>query len=347
MNEADAPSPTMGRTSSFVSIVIPVCDAASFLQGALVELDHAASQRFQYYEIVLVDDLSTDRTVDIILEAQKVLKNLQLYCLSRRSGIELAFVAGLDHCIGDIVITLNLESDPVPLVERLWEASRSGEVEFVCGTGTGRKGPLFRLFRSAFRQTTGIELPIGMTWARLMSRRVANFVVQNNDRHLLLSVLPFFASHGVEVVPYELHTRRQKGGGSGFRRSGLAGSISRGTTILLASSAKPLRILSVLSVAASALSLAYTGYVVLVALLKSQIVEGWISLALPMAAMFFLISTMLGILSEHIYTLSQSSRNRLLYSIKREERSSVLEIQQRLNVMDETGRSANRGELRT
>jgi hypothetical protein len=98
-----------------------------------------------------------------------------------------------------------------------------------------------------------------------------------------------------------------------------------------------LRALTLLSMAASSLSLLFAFYVVGVALLKRHVVEGCVSLALPLAVMFFFLSTILGILSEYIYLLAQQSGNRPLHSIVKESTSSVLEIQRKLNVIDESG----------
>ena len=81
-------------------------------------------------------------------------------------------------------------------------------------------------------------------------------------------------------------------------------------------------------------------FVVAVALFKRRVVEGWISLALPMAVMFFLVSTILGMLSEYIFLLAQHSGNRPVYAIFRESTSSVLEIQRRLNVVEGGGDGA-------
>ena len=114
-----------------------------------------------------------------------------------------------------------------------------------------------------------------------------------------------------------------------------------GISILLSTSSLPLRLMTLLSLGASSLSLLFACYVVGVAVLKTHVVEGWVSLALPMAVMFFFVSTILGILSEYIYMLAQQSGNRPVYSITRESTSSVLEIQQKLNIIDGAGDFAN------
>jgi glycosyltransferase involved in cell wall biosynthesis len=317
---------------AFVSIVIPLRDAASRVEEIAIETDRIVRGLFRHYEIVLVDDASRDETVEIIQRLQKSVENIQLYCLNRRSGLDVAMVAGLDNSIGDFVITLNPETDPLHLIPALWEKAQDGS-EVVCGVRTDRvKGTLRRLFYRVFEGATGLRVPRGISDLRLYSRRVVSYITQNNDRHLLLKVLPFFTSYRVATVTYAPVRR-----GTGFGDRSLSNAFLSGVTILLASSIRPLRLLTVMSLLASALSLLFAVYVLCVALLKRHVVEGWISLALPMAVMFFFLSTILGILSEYIFMLAQQSGNRPVYSIAKESTSSVLEIQRKLNVVESSG----------
>jgi hypothetical protein len=188
------------------------------------------------------------------------------------------------------------------------------------------------MFYRAFEATTGLRIPLGISDLRIYSRGVVGYITQNNDRHLLLKVLPFFASHRVATVEYST-IRRAGGFGDRSRRTDLFAAL----TILLASSIRPLRLLTLTALLASSLSLLFAVYVVAIAIFKQHVVEGWVSLALPMATMFFFISTILGILSEYIYMLSQQSGNRPVYSIVKESTSSILEIQRKLNVIEGGG----------
>jgi hypothetical protein len=159
-----------------------------------------------------------------------------------------------------------------------------------------------------------------------------SYITQNNDRHLLIKILPFFASPSVASVEFTPVLR-----GEGFGKRTIISSLLMGLTILLSTSIRPLRLLTLLSLMASSLSLLYALYVVAIAIFKEQRVEGWVSLALPMAVMFFFVSTILGVLSEYIYISTQQSGNRPVYSIAKESTSSVLEIQQKLNVVESSG----------
>ena len=322
---------------TFVSIILPLRDAASRVEEVVLEADRVVGTLFRHYEIVLVDDASRDNTVEVVQRLQKSVDNIQLYCLNRRSGLDVALVAGLDNSIGDFVITLNVETDPLHLIPALWEKAQAGN-EVVCGVRTDRrKGGIRRMFYRTFEATTGLHVPRGASDLRLYSRRVVSYITQNNDRHLMLKVLPFFTSYRVATVEYAPVPRR-----GGFGDRSLSNALLSGITILLASSIRPLRLLTVMALLASLLSLLFAVYVLGVALLKRHVVEGWISLALPMAVMFFFLSTILGILSEYIFMLAQQSGNRPVYSITKESTSSVLEIQQKLNVVEGSGDFAKR-----
>ena len=321
---------------AFVSIVAPVRDAALYVEDAVAEIEGVLRGLFRHYEIVLVDDASSDATVEIVRRLQRRVENLQLYCLNRRSGLDVALVAGLDNSIGDFVVTLNVQTDPANLIPVLWRRSRDGN-SVVCGVRNGIPRHGFRAWASrAFYRllfmATGLRIPPGISDLRLYSRQVVGYITQNNDRHLLLRVLPFFTSHRIAVLEYSTIER-----GQGFGRRGPSHAILSGLTILLSSSSLPLRMLTLLSVTASTLSLLFAFYVVAVALLKRHVVEGWVSIALPMAVMFFFLSTILGVLSEYIYMLVQQSGNRPVYLISEESTSSVLGVRRKLNVVDATG----------
>ncbi len=56
------------------------------------------------FEIIAVNDGSTDQTLNLLLEKQKTLPQLKILDLSRNFGKEAALYAAFDHCIGDCAI---------------------------------------------------------------------------------------------------------------------------------------------------------------------------------------------------------------------------------------------------
>ena len=320
-----------------VSIIVPVRDAGAFVGGVIRGIDRVVRGLFHHYEIVVVDDGSRDGTVEIVEELQRSVANLQLYCLNMPSGLEVALTAGLDSSIGDFVITLNPETDSVDLIPLLWEKAGQGH-EFVCGVWRDKERPRKyalrrRIFSRVFAAATGLRIPAEASQFRLYSRRIVGGVTRSSDRHLMIDVLPFFNSHRVAAFEYApVHL------GNSFHEDSLINGFVRATTILLATSARPLRLLTVMALLASLLSLLFAGWVMGVAIFKHNVVEGWISLALPMAVIFFLMSTMLGVISEYLYMLAQHTGNRPVYSIVKESTSSIIHARSALNVVDNRGR---------
>lgn len=327
---------------TFVSIVVPVRNAAEYVESVVTEIERQVRAIARYFEIVVVDDGSTDTTVVVVEALQKRLDNVQLYALTRQSGIDVAMVAGLDNSIGDVVVTLNPQTDPTELIPVLWRRMQEQRYEVVCGVRSDRlKGDLRSWANGAFARmfaaATGLLMPPGVSDVRIYSRRVVNYITQNNDRHLLLKVLPLFVTPRVGTVEYTPVLR-----GREVRERSMGTALLADITILLSSSVRPLRLLTLMSLLASSLSLLFAIYVLAVAIFKKDVVEGWISLALPMAVMFFFVSTILGMLSEYIYMVAQQSGNRPVYSIAKESTSSVADLRQKLNVVDASGGLAPR-----
>src|ERR1700709_290880 len=109
-------NPQDTRVDTFISVIVPLRNAAPYIENVVLEIERVLRGSFRHYELVLVDDASSDETVKIIQRLQKNVENVQLYCLNRLSGLNVALVAGLDNSIGDFVITLDAASDPLDLI---------------------------------------------------------------------------------------------------------------------------------------------------------------------------------------------------------------------------------------
>lgn len=329
------------RYEAFLSVVVPVADAERDIDLLVGRLNAVMQANFRSYEIVLIDNGSSDGTVERIQQLQRTTSNLQMYILNRRNEFEVALVAGLDNSIGDFVFTLNYQTDPVELLPEMFALMVNGS-EVVCGTLREQmQQPLYlwgnKQYSRLLLATTGLRVPAGMSDLRLYSRAVLGYINRNADRHLLLKVLPFMATTKIAIFPYNAIAGQAK-----LYHRNLPMSVLSSITVLLASSVAPLRALTLLTVAVSSLSLIYGVYVILVALLKRNVVEGWVSIALPMAVIFFFISTILGVLSEYIFRVVQHTRNTPVYMVSGESTSTTSDLSTRLNVVQHDGEFAER-----
>jgi polyisoprenyl-phosphate glycosyltransferase len=332
--------------SAFVSVVIATRNAAKTLPTYLSELSRRLQASFPNHEIVVVDAGSDDGTPAHVEKLMPEVPNIHLFRLSGKPHDRIAMTAGLDHCIGDIVVCANHRFDPTEIVEAaaLRVAAGCDVVYGLDRTRHGRRHRRFRLFARAFtwffKRTTGADLPVLETGLRAVSRRALNPWLSNEDRDRLIHVMPALSGYDYYVLQYEGHGQSSPSGFALTRR------LAAGIQTIMAASVAPLRLAAVLAIAASLLSLLYSVYVVLITVFKGDVVEGWVSLSLQAAGMFFLLSVVMAILSEYVFQVAQRTHHRALYRVADESSSPSFSPKERLNVTEdgsEVGAGRTRG----
>src|SRR5437016_5152966 len=103
----------MALAETFLSVVAPLHNEAPHLDGSLRELVALLESRYANYEVILVDDWSTDGTAGLAERLVERLPCLRLIRLARQFGTNIAIAAGLDAAIGDYVLVIDLQHDPV------------------------------------------------------------------------------------------------------------------------------------------------------------------------------------------------------------------------------------------
>lgn len=102
--------------------------------------------------------------------------------------------------------------------------------------------------------------------------------------------------------------------------------------LVVANSMMPIRLVSLATLLGALLNLAYSAYVVLIAIVKRDVAPGWVTLSLQQSGMFFLFSMILFVLTEYmIHTMRWNMRG-TEYFIDSERTSAVLSRRQKLNV---------------
>lgn len=323
------------RSDVLVSVVSPIQNAEVWIGSYLQDIFALLSAEFKDFEIVLVDNASSDRTVEIVEQLQQELKNIQLYCLARSIPHESAFVVGLEQAIGDVVITLDAAYDPVDPTLEMVQMGYSG-VDIVYGLRSDRlshKGSfslynwLSKIFFRLYRQITKENLPIAASTLRLYTRRAINSFLDNSDRYSLFPVIAAFSGLRYKTFTYQRLNRT----GSPANQS-YSEAIFRAFRLIFLSSHYPLRLLSFTALAGAFLNVIYSFYVLFVNLFKSRVAEGWTTLSLQNSVMFFILFMILAVLSEYVARLVMNNQNRPFYLVTRESRSLVLLRKQERNV---------------
>lgn len=124
-----------------ISFVIPVYNEEGNIQRLFDELSRVGSELTQPYEVVLVDDCSTDRSLEIIRGLADLHPQVRYLSFAANCGQSAALYAGFQHATGDIVITMDadLQNDPADIPKLL---GYFGEYDMVNGWRADRQDTL-------------------------------------------------------------------------------------------------------------------------------------------------------------------------------------------------------------
>lgn len=140
------------------------------------------------YELLYVDDGSTDKTVEKVKELIARDSKVHLVCFSRNFGKESAIFAGLEKAKGDYVVFLDADlQDPPSLLPQMYMAIEEEGYDSVATRRVTRKGePLIRsffarTFYKLMRRISKTDIADGARDFRLMTRQVVNSVLQMKE----------------------------------------------------------------------------------------------------------------------------------------------------------------------
>jgi polyisoprenyl-phosphate glycosyltransferase len=141
------------------------------------------------WEVILVDDGSTDGSTDIIRELAKKDKRVRPVIFARNFGHQIAITAGWDYARGEAVIIIDADlQDPPELIVEMAKKWRGG-YEVVYAVRTEREGESWfklwtaSLFYRLIYRITDVKIPLDTGDFRLMDRKVVNVLKQMREKH--------------------------------------------------------------------------------------------------------------------------------------------------------------------
>jgi glycosyltransferase involved in cell wall biosynthesis len=209
--------------ASFLSLVIPVYNEADSLEPLVAEIDQALTPSHQPFEIVFVDDGSSDGSFDVMRRLAATRADVRAVKLRRNFGKSAALSQGFAACRGDVVVTMDgdRQDDPGEL-PRLMAPLDDG-YDLVSGWKQSRQDPLSktlpsRLFNWTVRTTTGIQLHDFNCGFKAYRREVVDTINVYGELHRYIPVVAEQA--GFRATEVKVNHRRRTAGRSkyGWRR---------------------------------------------------------------------------------------------------------------------------------
>ncbi len=324
----------MAQFPLFLSVVLVVRNQAKRLEALLREATAIIAPLASDYELIIVDNASTDQSTAIFqkLTAESGLPNLQVYILSRQINSTAASWAGLENALGDYVAVIDPLIDDIRFLPEMMQKTADGaDIVFARNEHQPKKSLAYRLAASAFNILCRLlghgHLAKTQPEFRILSRNIVNFILQHARpevayRHLQ-SVSGFVAEHLTYKTPLE-----------GRHKKTLRDSMDRGISLLVSATHGPMRLVAIFCLFGASMNLLYSVYIVAVWVFQKEVAPGWVTLSLQQSGMFFLISITLLVLSEYILYIGSLSSKEGTHHIGREFSSAVITHHKKLNVED-------------
>jgi len=269
------------------------------------------------YEIIFVDDGSTDDSVQQLIRRRDDNDAIKIVSLSRNFGKDVALTAGLEHARGAAVVPLDVDlQDPPEAIPTLYAKWLEG-FDVVYGTRVDRnsdsaaKRTTAGLFYRVFNRIADTKIPSNAGDFRLLDRRVVEALNQLSERNRFMKGL--YAWVGFRQTSVDIVRNARVAGSSKWRYWRLWNFALDGIT---AFSTMPLRVWSYVGGVIAALSFAYALFLILRTLVFGADVPGYASIMVAVLFMGGINLTTLGIIGEYLGRTYTEVKRRPLYIVR-------------------------------
>lgn len=304
-----------------LSIVIPMFDEEEVLPLLVERLRPVTDGMvidgvLTAYEVVAVDDGSSDGTPVLLQRMRREWPQLRVVRLRANAGHQAAITAGLERARGDFVVTLDADlQDPPEVVRQMLVAARTEDVDVVYGVRTDRttdstfKRVTAHGFYRAQRALSKVDAPLDAGDFRLMSRATVDAVNALPEHHRVLRfVVPALGFPSTEVG----YRREERAAGES--KYPLSKMLRLSLDAITGFSLTPLRFATWLGLLGGLAALLILAYAV-GASLAGRTLPGWTSTVVIVAAVGAVQLLALGILGEYVGRMYAALQGRPTYSV--------------------------------
>lgn len=299
----------------YLSIILPIFNEEESLPELMTELYSVCNSLNKDYEIIFVNDCSTDKTYDMLCQYAEKDKRIKVIRFSRNFRHQAAISAGLDASSGDMVVTMDsdLQHPPKVIIEFIKQAEGGYDIVIAERMANEHNSFLREAVGKAIYKflsvTTGLEFKNAGDFI-LYKRRVVDVIKNLPEREKFFRGLAQWVGFKKKYVPYEVRARKF---GKGVSIKGLARFILNGITSF---SAFPLRLSFWLGVIMFIFSVGYGLEVVAEHFLyPDSFINGFTALILVVLALGSLQLMVIGVIGEYLYKMFNEIKGRPVYII--------------------------------
>ena len=303
------------------SVVFPVYDEAGNLELLYQRVHDELSRSGVSYEMIFVDNGSSDGSLEIIKELSHKDSNVHFVSLSRNFGHQGALFAGMNYTRGNAVITMDADlQHPPSLIPKMIQLWQDGSEVVFTTKKNHRLNPItgvqVKMFYWLMSKLSGLKLSFGQSDFRLIDRKVVTALLSINEyRKFLRGTVQWlgFRQTGIE---YEVDERY-----SGISKFSYKALFSFAVDGILAFSSLPLRWFTAAGVLVAAAGLCYAIAAIIIGILSKlgggmTVPPGWATLAATITFFGGVQLLGIGILGEYLSRVFEQTKGRPVFIVR-------------------------------
>jgi len=298
-----------------LSIIIPVYNEREVLPALFVALRHAMEKDFDY-EVIFVDDGSTDGSSDILRRAAREDSRFKSLHFSRNFGHQAAITAGLDFASGDAIAVMDADlQDPPELLPQMVALLNEG-YDVVSPQRLTREGESFfklytaKTFYWIMRKLVDSRIQDEVGDFRLFSRKAVTAIRGLREQHRFMRGMVAWLGFREVILPYHRKPRL-----AGEPKYSLLKMFRFAWTAITSFSALPLRLSVFFGFLVAACGVAFGLYSIYAEYVLKANVPGWTSLACMNIVFSGVTLVAVGLVGEYVAHIYEEAKGRPLYVV--------------------------------
>lgn len=299
-----------------ITVIIPAYNEAGNIEIIARRISEQL-RNLDSYEILFVDDGSTDSTLDEIKQTMKIENAVKYISFSRNFGHQKALKAGLDHANGHCVISIDADMQhPPELIKELVEKWKEGyDVVYTVRRDTKDTGLIkkttSKIFYKFLNKISDVDIPLGAADFRLLDKRVVDELRNFQENWLFVRGLVSWL--GFKQIGIEYTVKPRYMGKSKYSLSKMVSFAIQGITSF---TILPLRIAALFGILFSLSSFLYALYALYIRIFTNTAIQGWTSLLISVLFLGGIQLICLGVIGEYVGKMFIEAKRRPVYVIK-------------------------------
>ena len=299
------------------SIVAPIYNEIENLPELYRRVRDVMDSSDQPWELILVDDGSTDGSTEKIRELAQADKHVRPVIFARNFGHQVAITAGWDYARGEAVVIIDADlQDPPEVILELAKKWQEG-YEVVYAVRSEREGETWfkkttaAIFYRIIYRITDVKIPVDTGDFRLMDRKVVDVLKQMRERHRFPRGMSAWVGFRQIGVPYKRAART-----AGVTKYPFRKMLKLALNAITGFSYFPLQVATFFGFVSAGLSILAIPVVAILRLAGSHFFEGQTTTLISVLFLGGVQLISLGILGEYVGRLYDEAKGRPLYIVR-------------------------------